>query len=116
MAINKYKDIVGFKDYPDDFITEDYEVKSLDEKEIFQNRSIYFLQHEYSDDGYDYVTNIGIFMNYNDAKKVMEELKKSPKYIEKTDGLYADENGFNIDEYLLDEDHWTEGFVDTDEV
>lgn len=113
-TINKYKDIEGFKDYPDDFVVKEYEVTSKENNEILPGHPIYFLQHEYSVDEegiiYDYDTDIGIFANYDSAKKVMEELIRTKTYPKSPDGLYAPD-GFCISECIVDEDNWTEGFV-----
>lgn len=116
-TIKKYKDITGFKDYPNDFVVEECEIISKDNKEILPGQLVYFLQHEYSveenDVIYDYITNIDIFEDYNDAKKVMEELIKEAVYPKSPDGLYAPD-GFNIDGCIVDKDEWTEGFVSSD--
>lgn len=115
IIISKYKDIAGFKDYPNDFIVKEYKVIGSDNIEILQDDTMYFLQHEYSVDEsgviYDYITDIDMFTNYDDTKKEMEKLKKEPIYANKTDGLYAFDGGFCIDKYILDENNWTEGFV-----
>ncbi len=115
LTIDKYKNIEGFKDYPDDFVVEEYEVVGSDDKSILPGESIYFLQHEHSieEDGiiYDYVTDIDMFMNYVDAEMIMEELKRDPKYVGKFEGIYSDNGGFCIDQCILNKDNWTEGFV-----
>ena len=117
VTIEKYKEITGFKDYPNDFIVEEYEVIARNNKEIVSGQLVYFLQHEYSveEDSviYDYSTNINIFENYDDAKKAMEELIKESVFPKSPDGIYAPD-GFNIDKCIVDKDNWTEGFVSFD--
>jgi len=116
ITIEKYKKIVGFKDYPDDFVVKKYEVIPQDGKELLTNDTVYFLQHEYSvDEGgiiYDYFTNIDIYAAYDDAEEEMNELIKDEVYPKSLDGLYAP-YGFTIGKCILDEDGWTEGFLIT---
>lgn len=73
------------------------------------------MQHEYSIDEngiiYDYITRIDMFVKYKDAKKTMEDLKRESVYPKDLDGLYSYDDGFAISKYILDEDHWTEGFI-----
>ena len=117
VAIEKYKSITGFKDYPNGFIVEEYEVISQNNKEILPGQLVYFLQHEYSveENGviYDYSTNINIFENYDDAKRVMQEMIKESVCPKSPDGIYAPD-GFNIDKCIVDKDNWAEGFVSFD--
>ena len=113
-TISKYKNIVGFKDFPNDFVVKEFEIKSHGDRVIPLGQPVYFMQHEYSvdEDGiiYDYCTDIDVFANYNDAKKEMEELILEEAYPKSPNGLYAP-YGFNIDECIIDEDNWMEGFV-----
>lgn len=55
MTIEKYKNIVGFKDYPNDFDVEDFEVISCKNEGIVKDNSVYLLQHEYSVDEYEII-------------------------------------------------------------
>lgn len=114
LTIKKYKNITGFKDYPDDFVVEEYEVISGYNKEIMPGQPVYFLQHEYSNDEdgviYDYITNIDMFADYDDAKKNLRKLIKEEAYPKSPDGLYPP-YGFCLGKYILDENNWIEGFV-----
>jgi len=114
ITINKYKNITGFKDYPDNFVVEEYEVIGSESKELLSGNTIYFLQHEHSvdEDGiiYDYITNIDMFADYHDAKKEMEQLIKGETYPKSPNGVYPP-YGFCLDKCIIDEDNWIEGFV-----
>ena len=81
---------------------------------------MYLLEHEYTIEEangyYDYVTVIGIFLSLVNANAAMEKLKKSPDYINKKSGIYEDNSGFCISNYIVDENNWQEGFVTFDSV
>ncbi len=42
LTINKYKSIEGFKDYPNDFVVEEYEVISSEKKNSKPIKSVFF--------------------------------------------------------------------------
>jgi hypothetical protein len=78
--------------------------------------SVFVLQHCRTDEsGYDNLKMIGAYSSRSEAERAVERLrgmpgfKDSPKIV---DPLKDEESsGFYIDEYALNEDHWTEGFV-----
>jgi homoserine kinase type II len=77
------------------------------------SNQIYILTHVFDlpDDQED-VKLIGVYSTEEDAKDAVERAKLRP-------GFAAFPEGFNIDSYELDRDHWVEGFdpaaVDADE-
>lgn len=66
-------------------------------------KSAFLLEHSYEDGEYDIVTIIGVYSSEQKAKEAIEKFKNYSKF-----RAYPDR--FNIDEYILDEDNWTEGF------
>jgi hypothetical protein len=64
----------------------------------------YVLQHSYETDGCEETKFIGVYRSREGANIAMERLRPTP-------GFRDHPNGFSIDEYRLDEDHWAEGFV-----
>ena len=110
-TIEEFKNIVGFKDYPNDFCIEEFEIITLDNKSIFSNNTVFFLQHEHSVGEYDYVTKIGMFFSYKDAKKYMDNLKENVSLQEQYDIVYSI-GEFSIDRYIVDKNYWTEGFIE----
>lgn len=114
-TIARYKNVTGFKDYPDDFVVDQYEVVTREGDDVIANGFVYFLQHEYTIGDYDYPTSIGIYSNCEDVKATIRELKKDSCYSHYPGGIYPPD-GFCIDKYELNKDHWIEGFVPFDEV
>jgi hypothetical protein len=67
---------------------------------------VYVVQHVREDpDGYDDVKFIGVYSTLEKAQKVVERLQLLP-------GFSSNRNGFDIQKYRIDEDHWTDGFID----
>jgi hypothetical protein len=65
---------------------------------------VYVLQHvrkESSDD--EDIKLIGVYSSEDAAKKAVLRLSKQP-------GFADNIQGFHVDEYELDEDHWVEGY------
>jgi hypothetical protein len=56
-------------------------------------------------DGYDDVKFIGAYSSQQKALEAVHRLKDLPGFAEYPDG-------FSIDRYKIDEDHWTTGFFD----
>lgn len=114
-TIEIYKDIQGFKDYPDGFCIKEFDVLDQTEELAVSGQVLYLLEHEYTvkeaDIYYDYVTEIGVFASRINAETMMEDLKKSNDYVNKRNGIYEDNAGFCISNYVLDENNWQEGFV-----
>lgn len=67
--------------------------------------NVYELGHYYQDDnGYDIITNIGVFSTKKKAVEVMERLKKHNYF-------KNHKNDFYIDVYRLNENCWNDGFI-----
>lgn len=107
-TISKYRSIAGFDMYPNGFMIDEYDVCTS--QSVNSIKSVYLLQHEYTEDEYDYITTIGIYLNYKNAQDTVKKLSNEPKYQHYLGGLYPP-NGFNIDEYIINASHWSEGFV-----
>ncbi len=66
---------------------------------------VFVLQHVHTfDDGEEDVKMIGVYSSHEQAESAIERLKSQP-------GFADTPEGFEIDPYVLDEDHWTEGYV-----
>jgi homoserine kinase type II len=66
--------------------------------------SVYVVQHSYEHAGRDEVKFIGVYSTRQSAEAAVERTRKLPGFREHPDD-------FHIDEYALDEDSWTEGFI-----
>lgn len=66
--------------------------------------SVYLLQHCYEEDEFDWVTDLGIYTTNQKAIDALNRFKNLEKFLK-----YPDE--FIISEYLLNENHWEEGFT-----
>ena len=65
---------------------------------------VYELTHFYEDsEGYDIVTEIAVYTTMDKAQEAEKRLKKHPKFRDHP-------NDFVIDEYILDQDNWQDGF------
>lgn len=67
-------------------------------------KSVFLLQHSYEQDGYDEIKFIGVYSTMVEAKNAIKRLSKE-------NGFKYRINGFVIDEYEIDKDHWSEGFA-----
>jgi hypothetical protein len=67
-------------------------------------RSVFVLHHSYELDGCDETKMIGVYSSREAAEATIVRFRNLPGFGDKPEG-------FNIDEYLLDEDNWTEGFI-----
>jgi hypothetical protein len=69
-------------------------------------KTVYLLEHshEISDTGEEDTKIIGVYSSRDMAEKAIERLVQQPGFRELPDY-------FNIDEYIVDQDHWEEGFV-----
>lgn len=66
---------------------------------------VYLMHHIRSDDEYgDSAKLIGVYRSENIARSAISRLKGQP-------GFRDHPNGFQIEAYELDKDHWVEGFV-----
>ena len=67
---------------------------------------VYVVQHLREDpDGYDDVKFIGVYSTLQKAEEAVMRHKLLPGFIETP-------QGFCVEQYEVDKDHWTEGFVD----
>ncbi len=63
----------------------------------------FILQHERTDS--EHVKFIGVYSSQKAAKATIQRLRLQPGFSDYPDG-------FTVDAYEFDKDHWTEGFVD----
>ncbi len=68
---------------------------------------VYVLQHAYETDGLEETKFVGVYSTRARAAAAIERLCQRPGFSEYPDG-------FHVDEYELDRDHWTEGFFRPD--
>jgi hypothetical protein len=72
--------------------------------------SVFIMWHTRKDDEYhDDAKLIGAYCTLDDCHAAIERLKNQP-------GFRDNVEGFNIDEYELGKDHWTEGFIGSDDI
>ncbi len=70
---------------------------------------VFLLQHVHvHENGEEDVSLIGVYSTSENAENALQRAKKLPGYRDAPDG-------FCIDCYRLDEDHWTEGYFTADE-
>ncbi len=67
--------------------------------------AVYVVQHAYENQaGYDEVKFIGVYSSERAAQAAVERLRSEP-------GFRNRPNGFHVERYELDRDHWAEGYV-----
>ena len=67
--------------------------------------SVYVVQHVHSqDDGTEDVKFIGVYSSREKAQEAVARLTRLPGFSDAPDG-------FQVDEYRVDQDHWAEGYV-----
>lgn len=67
--------------------------------------SVFVLQHVHSrDNGDEDVKFIGVYSSREKADAAVGRLTRLPGFSDAPDG-------FHVDEYRLDQDHWVEGYV-----
>lgn len=66
--------------------------------------TVFLVQHLYDLENNEEVKFVGVYSSLEKAQQAIERLRLLPGFMEKPEG-------FNIDEYTLNQDHWTEGFV-----
>ena len=64
---------------------------------------VYVLQHAYELDDHEDVKLIGVYSSEQRARDAIDRLKDAPGFAEHREG-------FCIDAYELDQDHWESGF------
>lgn len=73
---------------------------------------VYVLQHSYEvgeEGNFEETKMIGIYSSKEEAEKTIEKLKTLPGFKD------YPINCFHVGKYEIDKDHWTEGFVKSDE-
>lgn len=78
--------------------------------------SVFVVQHLHLlPGGVEDIKFIGVYRSADSARSAVERLRKQPGFHDFPRIVDAandsDEQGFYVDEYQLDEDHWVEGFV-----
>ena len=67
--------------------------------------SVFVLQHVHSrEDGVEDIKFIGVYSTRDKAQAAVARLSRLPGFVDAPDG-------FSIDEYRVDQDHWAEGYV-----
>ena len=64
---------------------------------------VFVLQHEYELDGHDETKLIGVYSSRSAAEAAIKRLSAQPGFSDHTDG-------FSIDSFPVNQDHWEEGF------
>ena len=68
-------------------------------------KSVFVVQHVHELDGdNEDVKFIGVYSTHKNANKAVERFKLKP-------GFKESPNGFCVDEYPINKDHWAEGYV-----
>jgi hypothetical protein len=69
-------------------------------------RHVFVVQHVRDDDDSSRCDTklIGVYSSEREAKLAIDRLRRQKGFIDFP-------NGFSVDQYELDRDHWTEGFV-----
>ena len=74
-------------------------------------KSVFVVQHVHVfPDGEEDVKTIGVYRSSGAALAAVERLKVQPGFCDHPN-VVENGDGFCIDEYPLDKDHWTEGYV-----
>ena len=67
--------------------------------------SVFVLQHVHSrEDGVEDVKFIGVYSSREKAQEAVARLSRLPGFSDAPDG-------FHVEEYHVDQDHWVEGYV-----
>jgi hypothetical protein len=67
--------------------------------------SVFVVQHVHvREEGVEEVKFIGVYSSREKAQAAVTRLRRQPGFVDASDG-------FNIDEYRVDQDHWAEGYV-----
>lgn len=64
---------------------------------------VYVLQHNYSVNGCDETKLIGVYGSQQAAEEASARLREMPGFKQRA-------SGFQLDRYVLNVDHWAEGF------
>ena len=104
-AMSYYIEQPGFQQHPDAFEIFEIEADVDENNNIpgeFGNK-VFYLSHEWYDGEYDYVTDVGYYSTQEKAEAALRSIQVDEEFIEHQDG-------FVIDEYIIDEMQWKEGF------
>jgi len=73
---------------------------------IIKMKSVFIVQHSYESSitGEEETKLVGAYSSKENAEKAIERLSKQPGFKDLPDY-------FSVDEYVIDKDNWTEGFV-----
>lgn len=94
-AIEKYRGIPGFRDYPNGFVVFAHEVEA--HAACIYLADVYIHDAEY---GFEYSRNLGIFQNEGDARFAVEAFRQDNSMQWEADGLIVEQS---VDQYTLDE-------------
>ncbi len=68
--------------------------------------SVFVLQHVHErEDGVEDVKFLGVYSSRENAQEAVARMGRLPGFADAPDG-------FQIDEYRVDQDHWVEGYVE----
>lgn len=67
-------------------------------------KTVFVLQHSYEIGGHDETKFIGVYSSQGQANLAVNRLKEMP-------GFRDRQENFEISEYEIDKDHWTEGYA-----
>jgi hypothetical protein len=67
-------------------------------------QTVFIVQHSYEDGDHEEVKFIGVYASIADAEAAVARLRDQP-------GFRDHRLGFNIDAYVVGQDHWQTGFV-----
>jgi len=115
-TIEKYKNLEGFKDYPNEFYIHEYFVDSIynsyitellksDIKQAGSLEVLFFLNYVREfEDGHDDIKLLGVFSSEKIANEALKKIRKIP-------GLVRNSGDFLIEEENVKLLGWTEGFT-----
>lgn len=105
-AISFYQNILGFKDYPEDFLVEEIEADVDDYNDVPGefDEFVYYLSHEWYDGEFDYVSSLGYYSILDKAEEAKAKYACEEVFI-------GYPSGFCIAKCEIGKMNWTEGFV-----
>lgn len=101
-AIEKYRCIPGFCDYPNGFVVFAHEVE--EHAVLVYLANVYIHDAEYE---FEYSRNLGVFKNEGDARLAVEVFRQDNSTRWEVDGLIVE---WSVGQYTLDEMNCTDGF------
>ena len=101
-AIEKYRSIPGFCDYPNGFVVFAHEVE--EHAVLVYLANVYIHDAEYE---FEYSRNLGVFKNEGDARLAVEVFRQDNSTRWEADGLIVE---WSVDQYTLDEMNCADGF------